>query len=471
MPRLRALFPRDVGVTGAVKRGVSWIPDRLRCLACAVVLAASFGAASARGDEPRVPDTSDADAAEEHEENQALRGELGEWASWEADRSGPGPGVWTIEWRDGLRIGRRDGTTGLLVGGELMLDGGVFYGDSGVRPGRSGWDAKGEMRRARLFVQGLVLENFFFKLAYDVPDEELKDAYLGLRDLGPIRTLALGQLKEPFSLENETSLRNQPFLERSLASALAPGRNLGLLASGVLFDARLRWAFGAFVTDDSRRQEDESVRGYDEDPELALRVSGLPIWRDEGRTLLLLGASFTHTFVDRDEELELSARPETELLKPLFTTGRFHGVTSIERLGVEVAAVRGPFWLQADWIANRFQRDTGDLDFWGGSVRAGWFLTGERRRYGRASGVFGRVVPRKPFSWSERRFGALEVAGRVSYLDITDRDVRGGRQLDLTVGLNWYLRAHLRVGLNWVHAHVHGRGDIDVVQARLQIDI
>ena len=352
-----------------------------------------------------------------------------------------------------------------------MLDGGVYYRDSGLRSKGSGWGAKAEARRARLFAQGLVLDSFFFKVAYDIPEKEFKDVYFGVRDLGPIRTLALGQLKEPFSLENETSLRNQPFLERSLPTALAPSRNLGLLASGVLFDARLRWALGAFVLDDSRRQEDQATRGYEEDPEVAFRISGLPIWRDEGRTLFLLGASFSHAFVDEDEQLSLAASPETKLVKPLIGTGTFDDVTAIDRVGLEVAAVRGPFWLQAEWIATRSKRDAGSLDFWGGSVRVGWFFTGEHRRYGRASGVFGRVVPLRPFSWKERRFGAFEIAGRVSYLDLDDGDIRGGREFNVTAGLNWYLRAHLRVGLNWVHAHVHGRGGLDVVQARLQIDI
>jgi len=357
------------------------------------------------------------------------------------------------------------------MGGGMMLDAGTYYRDAALRSSGSGWGGKAEARRARLFVQGLILRNFIFKVAYDVVDEEFKDTYLGVRDLGPIRALVAGQTKEPFSLENETSLRNQPFLERSLASALAPGRNLGILGIGQLAGERLRWAVGAFLREDSRRQEDETLRGYDEDVELAIRLTGLPVWEDDGRTMLLAGASFSHLFVDEGEQLDLSAPPETRLVKSLVKTGKFNGVTAVERVAVEFAAVRGPFWLQADWIANRYSRDQGDLDFWGGSLRAGWLLTGEFRRYGRASGVFGTVVPRRPFSWRERDFGALEVAGRISYLDLTDQDVRGGRELNLTLGINWYLRTRLRVGFNWVHAHAHGQGDLDVLQARLQFDL
>lgn len=426
---------------------------------------AVLGAVASRGEAERGP------LEERGEQEVALRGELGEWTSWQADPAGPGPGGWAIEWSDGLRVGRRDRATELLFGGELMLDAGTYHFDPGVRPGGDGWGAGTELRRMRVFAQGIVMDSLIFRLSYDLADEELKDAYIGVRDLGPIRALVVGQLDEPFSLEKETSLRNQPFLERSLASSLAPSRSLGLLGTGVLFDARLRWAVGAFARDDSRRQADDAVRGYDEDPEIALRVSGLPVWREGGRTMLLIGASLAHAFVDPDETLYLSPRPETQLVSSLVSTGPVEGVDAIERVGLELAAVRGPLWLQAEWVANRYDRASGDLDPWGGSLRLGWILTGEHRPYGRSSGVFGSVVPSRPFSIADRHYGAFEVAGRLSHLDLGNRSVAGGRELNLTLSLNWFPRAHVRVGTNWVHAHVHGRGALDVVEARLQIDL
>ena len=441
----------------------------LCALAWALALATPVVALPPRADVPEPPPRL---ARADPQAEQARRGELGEWASWRSDPSAPGPGDWTLGWRHGFRIGRRDGSTELLLGGGIMFDVGTYYRDPGLRSSGSGWGKKAEARRGRLFVQGLILRKFLFKVAYDVVDEEVKDVYLGVRDVGPILALVLGQTKEPFSLENETSLRNQPLLERSLASALAPGRNLGVMGTGQLAGKRIRWAIGAFLRDDSRRQEEEAVRGYEEDLELAIRITGLPLWEEDGQKMVLVGASFANVFVNEHEQLSLSASPETRLVKPLIGTGTFDGATAVHRVGVEFAAVRGPFWVQADGIANRYsRRDRGDLDFWGGSLRAGWLLTGEYRRYGRASGVFGTVVPRRPFSWRQRRFGALEIAGRISYLDLTDEDVRGGQELNLTLGLNWYLRARLRVGVNWVHAHAHGRGDLDVLQARLQFDL
>jgi len=80
------------------------------------------------------------------------------------------------------------------------------------------------------------------------------------------------------------------------------------------------------------------------------------------------------------------------------------------------------------------------------------------------------VIPKKPFRPSARQWGAFQVAARVSTLDLNHSDVRGGQQLDFTLGLNWYLLANLRFAANYVHGHVFGQGEVDILQARLQVD-
>ena len=118
------------------------------------------------------------------------------------------------------------------------------------------------------------------------------------------------------------------------------------------------------------------------------------------------------------------------------------------------------------------QRDPGfsDLLFWGGYAEVSYFLTGERRIYGRAAGVFGRVIPKNPFRPSARQWGAFQVAARVSMLDLNSADIRGGQELNFTLGLNWYLLSNLRLSANYVHGRVFGQGDVDIAQARLQVD-
>ena len=46
--------------------------------------------------------------------------------------------------------------------------------------------------------------------------------------------------------------------------------------------------------------------------------------------------------------------------------------------------------------------------------------------------------------------GAFELAFRASYVDLTDRDVIGGEESNLSLGFNWYLNNKLRLMSNVV---------------------
>ena len=80
------------------------------------------------------------------------------------------------------------------------------------------------------------------------------------------------------------------------------------------------------------------------------------------------------------------------------------------------------------------------------------------------------MIPQNRFRPSARQWGALQVAARVSMLDLNDAEIRGGQELNFTLGLNWYLLSNLRLSANYVHGRVFGQGDVDILQARLQVD-
>ena len=82
------------------------------------------------------------------------------------------------------------------------------------------------------------------------------------------------------------------------------------------------------------------------------------------------------------------------------------------------------------------------------------------------------MVSARPLSWSARQIGAVEVALRWSYLDLTDGDVRGGQASELMSGINWYWNRYVRLQFNvgWSHASGGPRpGDAAVLQPRFDL--
>ena len=67
-----------------------------------------------------------------------------------------------------------------------------------------------------------------------------------------------------------------------------------------------------------------------------------------------------------------------------------------------------------------------------GTFFASWFPTGETRPYIAEIGNFGQIVPKHDY-------GAVELAARLSRIDLTDKDITGGVEQNITFGVNWYL--------------------------------
>ena len=92
-------------------------------------------------------------------------------------------------------------------------------------------------------------------------------------------------------------------------------------------------------------------------------------------------------------------------------------------------------------------------------MQASYALTGERRVYNPGNGAYSAIVPTDPFLLNGSGWGAFEIAGRVSVMDLNDRlgvasGVAGGKQTVYTAGLNWYANRNVRFMLNYLHGTV-----------------
>jgi len=67
------------------------------------------------------------------------------------------------------------------------------------------------------------------------------------------------------------------------------------------------------------------------------------------------------------------------------------------------------------------------------------------------------------------------LAARYSTVDLTDKDVKGGEQYNITAGLNWHLNPNSRIMFNYVYADLENRADvkdddINIFQVRFQVN-
>ncbi|MFQ5590908.1 MAG: OprO/OprP family phosphate-selective porin, partial [Phycisphaerae bacterium] len=370
-------------------------------------------------------------------------------------------------WRDGLRFDSNDGVIKLSIGGRIQNDYAYFAEDGDIeRRAGEDFDDGTEFRRARLYFSGTIYDNIEFKTQYDFAggDADFKDVYIGLKNLPYVGNVRVGQFKEPFSLEELTSSNYITFMERSLVNTFAPARNVGVMFFDTLLHKRMTWAGGVFrQTDDFG--DGSGGRAYD----VTARLTGLPWYQDEGKKLLHLGVAYAHRNYENDT-VRFRARPEAHLAPRVVDTGTFAAEYG-DFIGAEAALVYGPFSLQGEYVYSFIEGRSpwiGDPTFSAASIQASYFLTGEHRPYKTSRGVFDRVRPIRNFG-KDGGPGAWELAARVSHLNLSDAGVHGGRLIDLTLGLNWYLNPNVRTMWNYVLAGPSNGGDVSAFMWRFQV--
>ena len=152
-------------------------------------------------------------------------------------------------------------------------------------------------------------------------------------------------------------------------------------------------------------------------------------------------------------------------------------------MGLEALWIAGPVSFQAEygwqWVDNVLGKASFNANgslvtpfatpqnylFSGGYVQATYALTGENRAYDKAGGTIARAYYGKegPYrrAWWVRdedggicsSWGAWEVAGRYSYLNLNDGSgtylIQGGIMQGVGLALNWYLNNNLTINFDW----------------------
>lgn len=290
-----------------------------------------------------------------------------------------------------------------------------------------------DFRRARVEMKGRY-DDWQFRADYDVGIVEgWRNVYVRYRGWKRKR-LTVGNQVTPFSLDDLVSSNDLTMMERSLASALSPG----MLTGASLRTWGDNWSatagvFGDELSDlDRRTAEGTSVIG---------RFTYAPVRKK--RRVLHIGLAHEYRSIDSGGDVRIRTRPESRLTdERLISTDRLTGVDSLQTTGIELMGIVNNLRLQSEYVRMSVDGGLNDANFNGGYLQASWLITGERYRYSRSRGVPTAVRPRN-------EWGALELSARYSTLDLSDGEVSGGEQSQITAAASLHVNEHLKFSLNY----------------------
>jgi len=410
------------------------------------------------------------------ERNRELEQEAAEARAKEAPKISAGD--------QGFSFESANGNFGIQLKGVLQVDSRSFFQDNGS-PGNDGF----LLRRARPILQGTVFRDFDFLFVPDfgtgnnggnggtTPTPQIFDAYLNYR-YSPAIQLQAGKFKSPVGLEQLQADRDILLNERALPTDLVPNRDIGFELHGDLFGGVVSYAAGIFNGVGDARNSSNS--DFEDDKSFAGRLFFQPFKKLAADPFAGLGFGLGGSFEDM-QATSIAGLPNTTggSLPGYATAGQQQFFAYNPTNGTVVASGQhwrlspqgyyyyGPFGLLGEYVISDQKvtrigsgaQPSAFLENTGWEITGSWLLTGEDATYG-------TVVPRHPFSLKEGGWGAWQVVGRYSQLDVDHNafpdfanpatSARSAKEW--SVGLNWYLNRNVRVDLSFSQTTFDGGG-------------
>lgn len=365
--------------------------------------------------------------------------------------------VITTAAKDGFSIASADGSRKLKLRGYAQADGRFFTDGDETAP--VGTVDTFTMRRVRPVVEGLVGDDLGFAIEGEFAggNATLMSAYLDYRYAQEFR-LRAGKFKVLHGLERVQSASHIRFVERGFPSSLGPDHDVGVQAAG---DLGPTLAYSLSVTN-GVADGASSDTDMNNEKDVAARLFVHPFAEREG-FWKGFGAGAGATYGHHDG---------TGTLPTLRTLGRATMFTYDAGVVSDGAHARwtpqfyhyaGPFGLMGE-LAFSSQEVTrpgfaaADIGNEAYLLAASVVLTGE-------DAGFKGVSPRNPFDPRRGRWGAWELAARVTGLDVDDEAFRGGwatasRSVSEAhaygVALTGYLNANVKWMLDFEHTDFEG---------------
>jgi phosphate-selective porin OprO/OprP len=300
------------------------------------------------------------------------------------------------------------------------------------------------LRKAELKISRAFGKNIQVKLSgnYDKGEFRAGDTYIVYSGWKKA-ILTSGVQDPPYSLESSTTSSATSFMENALpVAALSENKNAGVdilkRTPNSIFN--VSWVF-----------YNPHVQGVSETGQALVARYALSPINFHGRKNFHAGWSLSYRKLRSGAEVQFKTRPEVATADVNYIdTGNIDNARDVLRTGLEAAQIYGRFSWQTELLTAKVTSDNADtVRFWGAYFHLSQFLTNDSRNYDQGSGTFVNVVPSSPLGRG-KGWGAFELAFRASYADLSDKDIIGGRQSNLSLGLNWYLNEKIRLMANMV---------------------
>ncbi len=354
--------------------------------------------------------------------------------------------------------------------------GGIIQGDG--RFFTSGEDKNGGstffLNRVRPIITGSVAKYYNYNITPDFGQGKvtLQDAYLNITyfDYASLRT---GKFKAPLDLERLQSDRDLEFSERSEIQNLVPNRDTGADLHGRLLNGLVFYDAALMNGVPNNTAADTTDIDNNDGKDFVGRIFTTPFELSENRWLKGLGFGFGGSY--GDERGTTTSIYRTYGMSTWFTYNG--GVTASglrARIEPQAYYYVGPFGLMAEYAqdehslnrfatvgASPFKRLINKTDTFtdtGYMAQASYLLTGEDASYK-------WIKPYRPFDPRNGRWGAWEVAARISnvaadtrqfQLGFASPNVAAQTATEFALGVNWYLNSNIKWQFDYANTYFDG---------------
>ena len=334
------------------------------------------------------------------------------------------------------------------------------------------------IRRSRFAIKAQLDKNWYGELDTDWTSgtPEIKDAILEYTGI-PNLSIKMGNFKENFSIQRNTTSRYLQFMERPMVTALAPSRHLGVAAT---WSCPLVWVSGGVFGPQLKSSEEMTAMedgnkdyGLNEGLSYTGKVAIRPI--NNQTSSLHIGAAVSYrepklTSTDGYNATRYSSRNSTSINRKKFLdTDAIKGLDHELAYTVELAGHWKQLRYEGAYIARTAyldpektvipKEDLGPQTADGWYVQAGWLLFGGQQNYDAKGGKYTRINPGR--SW-----GDVELCARYEVADFNcSKYYAGGSAQAFTLGLNFYPTKNVKFVINYQYnindKYANGKGAND----------